>query len=115
MKLAVIGSRGFTDFDKLSAELDKFHQATPIALIISGGAVGADSMAERWADLNNIETLVFLPDWKKYERRAAFIRNKQIIDACDQCIAFWDGTSRGTKMSLDIAQKSNKKSIVIKV
>ena len=58
MKLAVVGSRTFNDYNLLKEHLDKIHAITPITLIISGGAKGADKLAEKWAHQNNIETLI---------------------------------------------------------
>lgn len=115
MKLAVVGSRGFNDFEKLSSELDVLHQNEQVSLVISGGAVGTDLMAERWAKNNLIETQIFLPDWNRWKKSAAIIRNIQIIAACDKCIAFWDGTSRGTKHSIDLAKKAAKPLTIISI
>jgi len=33
------------------------------------------------------------------------MRNKQIVDAADEVIAFWDGKSSGTKSTIDFAQE----------
>lgn len=105
MKVAVVGSRSFNDYAQLKLELDSLHQVKKISLIVSGGAVGADSLAERWAKENQVETLIFLPDWAKYGKPAAVVRNRLIIEASEECIAFWNGTGRGTKSSIDLAKK----------
>ena len=105
MKLAVVGSRTFNDYDLLKNKLIQINERVPITLIISGGAHGADKLAEKWAAENKIETLIFLPDWKKYGKSAGFIRNKDIIQACDAVVAFWDGKSKGTKHMIQLAHK----------
>ena len=115
MKLAVVGSRAFNDFALLTRELDSIHAQTPIELIVSGGAKGADSLAEEWARLNGVKTQIFLPDWKKHRRGAAFVRNRQIIAECERCLAFWDGTSKGTQNSIELAKGLGKKARVILV
>lgn len=104
MKLAVVGSRSFEDLEKLSLVLDEIHSKNKISLIISGGAAGADSLAEVWAKLNSIPVQIFLPDWKKHGKSAGFIRNRDIINSCDSCVAFWDGTSKGTLNSILLAK-----------
>jgi len=109
MKVAVIGSRNFNDYKLLSETLDIIND---IDLIVSGGAKGADSLAEEYAFNNNIDTLVFKPDWKKYGRGAGIIRNKTIIENSDIVVAFWDSKSRGTKNSIDTARKLGKKVII---
>lgn len=105
MKYAIIGSRTFNDYDYLKSCLKDFD----ISEIISGGAKGADSMAEKYAIENDIKCTIFLPDWKLHGRGAGFMRNKLIIDNSNMVIAFWDGISKGTKNSIDIANKQNKK------
>jgi hypothetical protein len=104
MKIAVVGSRTFNDREKLFKELDLFHLAKPISLIISGGARGADQLAEDWAQERGISTQIFIPDWETHGKSAGFIRNADIIRSCDECIAFWDGKSRGTLHSINLAK-----------
>lgn len=109
MKIAVIGSRGFNDYDKLKSILSEFK----ITLLISGGARGADSLGERYAKENDIETKIYLPDWDKHGKSAGFKRNTDIINEAELIIAFWDQESRGTKDSIDKAYKQNKQVLII--
>jgi hypothetical protein len=106
MKIAVIGSRTFDDYNLLRKTLDDI---AGISTIISGGAKGADSLAEQWATEKGIETVVYKPAWAKYGRRAGGVRNRLIIEDCDYCIAFWDGKSRGTRHSMELCKKLNKR------
>jgi predicted Rossmann fold nucleotide-binding protein DprA/Smf involved in DNA uptake len=103
-KLAVIGSRTFDDYQIIKEELASLDFST----IVSGGAQGADSLGARYAKENNKELIVFLPDWERFERSAGMIRNKQIVDYCDELIAFWNGESKGTSNSINLATKQNK-------
>lgn len=103
MKLAVVGSRTFNDYELLKKELDNIHKETPITLIISGGAKGADSLSERWAHENNIPTQIFKPMWEKFGKQAGFLRNKDIVLNSEQVLAMWDGVSKGTLHSINIA------------
>lgn len=107
MKFAVIGGRDFDDYELLKSFLDSIKM--PIDLIVSGGCLNSpDILGEKYADDNCIEKLIFKPEWDKYGRSVAFVRNKLIIDNADIVIAFWDGKSKGTKHSLDYAKKKNK-------
>jgi hypothetical protein len=106
VKLAVIGSRDFTNYVLLKAELLPFKDK--IQVIISGGAIGADTLAEKFADEFGIPKIIHLAEWDKYGKRAGFIRNELIINDCDAVVAFWDGESKGTKNSIDIANKQGK-------
>lgn len=108
MRLAVVGSRGFDDFEYLAEMLDTIHVFSTITLIVSGGADGADSLAARWAKENGVKMLEILPDWNKHGKAAGFIRNVAIWDNADEGIAFWDGQSKGTAHSFEIAKKQNK-------
>ena len=108
--IAVIGSRGFSDYFLLKQALDKEE----IAKVVSGGAKGADSLAALYARENDIDLQEFLPDYKKHGRGAPLVRNKLIVDASDMVIAFWDGKSRGTKYTMDYAEKQGKEVKVVK-
>lgn len=109
MKIAVIGSRTFNNYELVEKVLDSFPN---IDLIVSGGAKGADYLGEKYAYFHNIKKLIFKPEWDKYGKKAGIIRNKDIIDNADIIIAFWDGKSTGTKHSIEYAKKKNKKLII---
>ena len=81
--------------------------------IISGGARGADSLAERYAKENNIEFVCFPADWKTHGKVAGFIRNKDIVKASDRVIAFYDGKSSGTKDTLAAAKRLDIPSYIV--
>ncbi len=104
MKLAIIGSREFNDFTLLESYVEK----TSPSMIISGGAKGADTLAEQYAEKHAVELLIFKPDWKQFGRGAGMVRNRQIVDAAEHIMAFWDGQSKGTKASIDYARKMGK-------
>ena len=108
MKVAVIGSRSFQDYEELKRVLSKID----VTEIISGGAIGADKLAEQYAKENNIPTKIFLPDWEQHGKIAGFLRNTDIINESELVVAFWDGESKGTLDSIMKAQKQNKKVII---
>lgn len=109
MKVAVIGSRGFNNYELVKETLSKIK----ITLIISGSAKGADTLGEQYAKENGIETKIFLPDWEKHGKAAGMLRNTDIINESEVVIAFWDGTSKGCADSIEKAKKLNKKLIII--
>jgi hypothetical protein len=98
MKVGVIGSRTFIDYELLEKTLDGLE----ISSIVSGGARGADSLAEKYASSRGIELIVFNADWS-IGKRAAAIRNIKIVEGSDLIVAFWDGNSKGTKMTINMA------------
>lgn len=109
MKVAVIGSRTFNDYELLRQTLSKLE----ITLVVSGGAKGADSLGEEYANANNIPTKIFLPDWEKYGKSAGMLRNSDIINEAEIIVAFWDGESKGCKDAIAKANKLNKKVLII--
>ena len=116
MKLAIVGSRTITNYEsfkRLLFDLAISHNLFDIE-IITGGAKGVDSMAERFAIENEIPYKIFYPNWDRYGKKAGFLRNKEIVDYCDKLIAIWDGKSKGTKHSIDLAIKQNKLTLVVR-
>jgi hypothetical protein len=116
-KLAIVGSRSFNN-SELAEQLihqiiDKHHLKLSDIIIVSGGAKGADKIAEDFATKHSLETIIFKPDWVRYGKSAGMIRNKDIISNADIVIAFWDGSSKGTKNSIDHAKKMSKQLYVL--
>ena len=100
MKVAVIGSRGITVKD-----LGRYLPSGTTE-IISGGAKGVDTCAREYATSHGIKLTEFTPDYARYGRNAAPLkRNITIIENADLVLAFWDGSSRGTKFVIDNCKK----------
>ena len=112
MKLAIVGSRTFNDYTTMCKVIKEHFNIDSITHIVSGGARGADTLAEQFAKEYNKELIVFPADWKTYGKRAGFIRNVDIINTCDQCVAFWDGESHGTKHDIELCEEQNKFHVV---
>ncbi len=104
VKLAVIGSRSFRDYPFLKNILKWYD----ISMVVSGGAEGADTLARKYAVEQDIKLKEFKPDWNKYGKSAGFRRNDQIVQEADEIVAFWDGNSRGTKHSINLAEEQGK-------
>lgn len=113
MKLAIVGSRTFNDFVLLEQKIIQLYHVQDISCIVSGGANGADKLGEQFAKKYKISLSVHKPQWDIYGKRAGFVRNKEIVDQSDEIIAFWDGSSPGTKNTINLAYQSNKKIEII--
>lgn len=130
-RVAVIGSRDFNNYIQMKDVLDKLRLVVDIVSIVSGGAKGADSLAERYADENGITKTIFEAAWsdlshpdalvkpnkfgKLYDARAGFRRNKTIVENADVVIAFHHDNSPGTRDSINYARSLNKPIKVINV
>jgi len=101
MRVAVVGSRG------LQVENLGDYLPPETTEIISGGAKGVDASARDYALRNGLKLTEYLPDYSRYRRAAPLKRNITIIENADLVLAFWDGTSRGTKYVIDNCKKRN--------
>ncbi len=114
MKLAIVGGRDFNDYEYMEQTMLNIliGNKLRIAEVVSGGARGADTLAERFARHWNKSFKVFPADWNTHGNRAGYLRNEQIVQYCDLCVAFWDGKSRGTKLTIDLCKRYGKKCFV---
>ena len=95
MKVAVVGSRQQTIED-----LEKYLPPDTTE-IISGGAKGIDTCAREYANSHGIKLTEFKPEYAKYWRSAPLKRNITIIEHADLVLAFWDGSSHGTRFVIN--------------
>lgn len=110
--IAVVGSRTIQDAQAVERVLDKILELNGPFVLVSGGADGADGIAETWARKKGLDTIVHPADWDQHGPKAGMVRNSQIINDADAVIAFWDGVSAGTLDSVRKA-KTLKKRVVI--
>lgn len=106
LTMAVVGSRSFDDKSLGMLEtnkfVDNFKDIGRVTKIVSGGAKGADLFGKMYAGYNRMGYIEHLPDWDEHGKAAGMIRNRDIINDADCAIIFWDGTSKGTKNSIDL-------------
>lgn len=112
-KIAIVGSRYYRKSVESVIErwkpLRDFISGLPDdAIVVSGGAPGVDAMAEHFAKKRGLETIIFPAEWHKYGNSAGMIRNAEIVRTADEIVAFWDGTSNGTRNTLERARKAGK-------
>jgi len=105
MRIAIVGSRDYLNLDEVRQFVREQSRDT---VIVSGGAVGVDSAAVAEARRLGMPYEVYLPDWQKHGRRAGALRNQQIVAAADEVVAFWDGVSRGTAITMEMAKSARK-------
>lgn len=117
-RIGVVGSRGITDYNVVAdaiinspwTALD-YHPdrwATDSYTIVSGGANGVDTNAEKFAKEHGFGVEVIEPDYDDWSNgHPALVRNTKIVEASDAIIAVWDGRSRGTRDTIDKALERN--------
>ena len=116
MKLLIAGSRGFESYDTMGL-YDVFGRAAKLLsidvyedplTIISGGARGIDSAGEAWAAYMAFPFILYTAYWDEQGKRAGYIRNAEMAEACDVGILVWDGKSKGTAHMRDLLAKAGK-------
>jgi len=113
--IGVSGSRSWNNFKEFDSILSAVYLAVREAFmldkeniaIVSGGAKGVDSMAERWASEIKLPMYVINADWKNIGRAAGPIRNTKIVDTSDVIVAFPKSSSSGTWDTIKKAEKKN--------
>lgn len=87
-RIAIVGSREFQNWNMLREEVAS-HIKSPFDEIVSGGAAGADNMAQRFAKEFGHDIGIKYPKYQLYGKPATFIRNKVIAENSDLVLAFY--------------------------
>lgn len=114
MKVIIAGCREFTNYEFLVQSIYNLGYSDWTE-VVSGGAKGADTLGEQFANNHSIPLKVFPADWNKFGNAAGPIRNNQMALYADALVAFWDGKSKGTKNMIETARKLGLKTEVIKI
>lgn len=116
MKLAISGSRNFSDLDFMAKCVDDviriLGEQCPITEVWSGGAKGADTLAKAVAQQLGLPFHEIKADWSKYGRAAGPRRNADLVAECDILVAFPIGDSKGTRGCIQLARRAGKKVFV---
>lgn len=117
-RVAIVGSRNFPEPDAI----DQYIQSLPAnTIVISGGADGADSIAEYSAKQRGLQVItipVLKEEWNLYKNDktdksyAGMIRNQAIVDMVGTVVAFHSNNSSGTADTLKKAHAAGKTVIV---
>jgi hypothetical protein len=101
VNIAVIGSRTFENYRKMETVLDSLIEERGLSdiTIVSGGARGADTLAERYAKNRGFSLIVKYADWD-LGKHAGYLRNQEMAEIADIIIGFHQGNSKGTQHML---------------
>ena len=109
-KIGIVGTRKFDNYTKFKDLVMPVLAEYKYDTIVSGGALGIDSLAKKLAHELNINLIEFLPG-----NKSPLKRNTRIAFTCDILIAMPDGQSTGTYDTIRKATKMGKKVVKIKV
>lgn len=102
MRVLVCGGRNYANKEKVYSYLD--NRLTDNMVIISGEALGADTLAKEWAKERNVTYEGFPAKWHLYGIGAGYKRNKQMLEEGkpDLVLAFPGGKGTANMVHLAI-------------
>lgn len=109
-RVIIAGGRDFQDYQLLRSTMDALLQnklRKVKIVIICGMAKGADMLGARYAQERGYHIRYFPAEWDKLGKKAGIVRNEQMAQNADALVAFWDGSSHGTKNMIETAKRYN--------
>lgn len=111
-KVLVAGTRTFADQRLMRDRLDLATFWFSDVALVSGGAKGADRLAEAWAYKHRYTVVQFIPDWDAHGKAAGPIRNQEMVEYVKDGgfgLFFWDGRSPGTADCIERCKRAGVK------
>lgn len=105
MRLIISGGRGYDMTEANFERLDALHAEHPVAIVLSGGAPGADHGGEVWARSRGVPVEVYAAEWGRFGPGAGPIRNRKMASHADAVVLFPGGA--GTQNMHDEARARN--------
>jgi hypothetical protein len=105
-RIGIVGSRHFPDLERVAG----YVQSLPgDASLVTGSASGVDATVTRVARDRGLPVRVVGASFEEAtDTIVSSTRNQRLIDLCDVLVAFWDGSSPGTRRTVDRALDSRK-------
>lgn len=112
-KVALSGSRTFTDQRLVERVIDRLidrRAVIHIACSDRGCTAGVDTFVHQYVDyrIDDVyDNEVFYAEWRRYGKRAGFLRNEDMIRASSELIAFLSpgAPTPGTSHAIGLAQR----------
>lgn len=109
-RILVTGSRDWTDKPLLRKTLQTAWTelgSNPHAIVVHGGARGADALAGEVARALELAVETHPADWKRFGKKAGPIRNSHMVSlGAELCLAFPLGQSPGTWGCIKLAEQA---------
>lgn len=109
----VAGSRSFNNYFIFYRQLQWYLPKD--AIIVNGGADGADQLAAVYAECNGFVYEAYEAQWNRYGKHAATIRNRELAKMITEAIFFWDGKSESTKELIEFVKQRGIKPLIVTV
>ena len=106
MRFAIVGSRHFSVLSRVADFVTSLPKGSSV---ITGSASGVDAAATKAARESAIPVRVLAASFEELaDPKKSAERNQRLVEACDVLVAFWDGSSKGTRGTIDRALESGK-------
>ena len=120
IKIVIAGSRSIKTLQYVIEAMEQavrngFIQPAYSFEIVSGGAVGVDTLAREYAQRFGYAFTEYKPDYTRYKGYAPLQRNTTMAQYGDLLIAVWDGSSRGTQHMIGEMEKLNKPVFIYRI
>lgn len=109
----IAGSRSFNNYFIFYRQLKWYLPQD--AIIVNGGADGADQLAAVYAECNGHVYEAYDAEWNKYGKQAGTIRNRELAKMVTEAIFFWDGSSPSTKELIEFVYQRGIKPLIITI
>ena len=106
MRILIAGSREYENLNSVR-EWMKAHLSV-IDTLICGDARGVDAIAYDYALKLFVPSVMYTAHWELHGNSAGYIRNELMVNDADKVVVFWDGKSKGSKHTIDLALKHKK-------
>jgi hypothetical protein len=105
MKVLVCGGRDYVDVKRLQVVMDYLHELNDFDHLIHGAAIGADTLAGKWAKDHGVHVMSYEANWELHGNSAGPIRNTRMLveGKPDLVVAFpgGKGTSNMMKQAIN--------------
>ena len=106
MRVAIVGSRHFAAPEQVTEYVNSLPAR---ASIVTGGASGVDAAATAAARTRGLAVRVLPASFEELrDESKSTARNQKLVEACDVLVAFWDGSSKGTRATVERALDAGK-------
>jgi len=106
MRVAIIGSRHFAALERVTEYVNGLPAG---ASVVTGGASGVDAAATKASRSRGLSVQVLPMSFEEVRDAVrAEERRSRLVDSCDVLVAFWDGTSPGTRSTVERALDAGK-------
>ena len=109
----VAGSRQFNNYFVFYRYINRYLPKD--AIIVNGGADGADQLAAVYSECNGYVYEAYDADWNRYGKQAGTIRNRELAKMITEAIFFWDGKSESTKELIEFVKQRGIKPLIITI